>query len=203
MMGGVNLLAIPQVQTELKMTPEQIAKVSAKQQEVRDALRGLGPAGGGQGTPEAMQAMMAKRQEVQTRAVAGILDAAQQKRFRQIELQQQGPLALAVRKDAADELKLTEDQKKSIAAIQKQTDDEMRAARQGANFQNMTPEERTAMTVKTQAIQKASGDKIVALLTEPQKAQWKAMLGLPFKLPAMGGQRGGRAAAPAPPPAAL
>ncbi|MES2465372.1 MAG: hypothetical protein V4671_32800 [Armatimonadota bacterium] len=202
MMGGVMLLSIPQVQTELKMTPPQVFKVSGKQQEVREAMRGLGGGGGGgRPTPEEMQMMMVKRQEIQSKAVASLLDATQLKRFRQIELQQEGPLALATRKDAADELKLTEDQKKGIAAIQKQTNDDMQAARQGGNPQNMTPEERTALTAKTQAIQKASADKIVALLTEPQKAQWKTMLGEPFKMPAMGGQGGRQRAEPAPAPA--
>ena len=49
--GGLQMLRIPTVQTELKMTPEQIGKIDAKQAEVRQSMQGLGGGGGGQLSP--------------------------------------------------------------------------------------------------------------------------------------------------------
>ena len=112
--GGLVLLNIPEVQTELKMTPEQIGKVQPKQQEVRDAQRQImQDAGGPQEiqnlSPEDRQKLFAKIQGIQQKAVSEILDATQMKRFHQLELQQAGPMAF-MRKDVADELKLTKEE---------------------------------------------------------------------------------------------
>jgi Membrane protease subunits, stomatin/prohibitin homologs len=191
--GGVQMLRIPEVQKELKMTPEQVGKLDAKQDEVRQAMQGLGGGNPAQLSPEERQKRADKVQEIQTKAVASILDAEQMKRYRQLELQQQGPAALA-RADVAAELKLTDEQKKKIADAQRQGDEDRRAAGQGANFQSMSQEERTKWMAKMQDIQKATGDKILAILTEEQKAQWKGMLGAPFTFPAPtfgGGRRPG------------
>ena len=185
--GGLGMLLIAEVQREIKMTPEQIAKVEAKQQEVRDAFQAAFPGGGGGGgaqiTPEERQKRAAKQQELQSKAVGEILDATQLTRFRQLELQQQGALALA-RKEVATELKLTEDQIKQIAGIQSQLDTDRRAAFQGVDFQNMSDEERTKLMTKMQDLQKAAGAKVAALLTEAQATQWKTMQGTPFTFPA-------------------
>jgi peroxiredoxin len=71
----------------------------------------------------------------------------------------------------------------------------------------MSPEERGALMARMQQSQKATGEKITAVLTDAQKAQWKEMLGAPFTFPAFGGPRpgpqaGGPGAAPEPPAAA-
>lgn len=181
--GGLQMLRIPTVQTEIKMTPEQIGKLDAKQAEVRQSMQGLGGGGGGQLSPEERQQRMEKVQEIQTKAVNDILDPTQQKRFRQLELQQQGPSALA-RKDVATELKLTDEQIKKIADLQRQADEDRRSAIQGVDFQSMTPEDRDKLMTKMQDIQKASGAKMAALLTEAQQTQWKDMQGTPFTFPA-------------------
>jgi hypothetical protein len=183
---------LPAVQTELKMTPEQIGKLDAKQAEVRQSMQGLG--GFGQLSAEERQQRMEKVQEIQTKAVNDLLDTTQQKRFRQLELQQQGPSALA-RKDVATELKLTEDQMKKIADLQRQADEERRAAMQGVDFQSMTPDDRDKLMTKMQDIQKATGAKMAALLTEAQQTQWKDMQGVPFTFPAPAGAAARPAAA--------
>jgi hypothetical protein len=194
--GGLLMLRLAEVQKELKMTPEQVGKLDAKQAEVRQSMQ---DAFQGSGNPAEMSAadrqkLMDKMQAIQSKAVADLLDATQQKRFRQLELQQQGPSAIAARKDVADELKLTEDQKKQIAEIQAKADADNRAAMQGVDFQSMTQEDRVRMMTKRQDIQKTAGEKIAALLTEAQKAQWKEMLGAPFTFPpAVPGRRPGGA----------
>lgn len=178
--GGLQLLRIEEVQKELKMTPEQVAKLDAKQQEVRTATQAARGANFQQQSPEERAKANEKIREIQTKAVNEILDATQQKRFRQLELQQAGPSAVT-RKDVADELKLTEEQVTKIREIQTKMQEETRAARQGVDFQDA--DARTKMTEKVQEIQKTSGEKVVALLTDKQKEQWKGMLGESFKFP--------------------
>jgi hypothetical protein len=102
--GGLGLLRMPEVQRELNMTPAQIGKIEEKQREVREAMQAMFPGGGGgfgQLSTEERRALTTRMQEAQTKAVNAILDATQQKRFRQLELQQQGPLAIATRNDVA------------------------------------------------------------------------------------------------------
>ena len=177
--GGLQMLRLPEVQRELKLTPEQISLIDVKQKETRDAMQALYPNGFGQMTPEERQQRMAKTQELQDKAVADILGL----RFRQLELQQQGPVAIA-RKSVADELTLTADQQKQVADLQTQANADRRAAMQGVDFQNMSADDRQKMMTKMMDIQKATGDKILALLTDAQKTQWKAMQGAPFTFPA-------------------
>ncbi len=177
--GGLQMLRLPEVQKELKLTPEQIALIDVKQQEVRDAVQALYPGGFGQMTPEERQQRMAKTQDLQDKAVADILGL----RFHQLELQQQGPVAIT-RKSVADELKLTADQQKQVADIQTQTNSDRRAAMQGMNFQNMSDDDRQKLRTKMQDTQKAESDKLLAVLTDAQKTQWKAMQGTPFTFPA-------------------
>lgn len=179
--GGLGMLRVKEVQEELKMTQPQIDKVDAKQQEVQQAIQTLVQnAGGFQNmSPEDRQKLMPKMQEIQTKAVADILDTKQQKRFHQLELQQQGAMAIS-RPEVSKELALTDDQKTKIKDIQQAQQDKMREIFQGAGQGG----DRAAMMQQMQALQKAAGDKITALLTDAQKAQWKAMQGDAFKFPA-------------------
>lgn len=177
--GGLQMLRLPEVQRELKLTPEQISMIDVKQQEVRDAMQALYPGGFGQMTPEERQQRMAKAQELQDKAVFEIMGL----RFRQLELQQQGPVAIT-RKTVADELKLTDAQQKQVADLQTQANADRRAAMQGVDYQNMSDTDRQALVAKMWDMQKSEGDKILALLTDTQKTQWKAMQGTPFTFPA-------------------
>lgn len=183
--GGLQLLRIPEVQKELKMTQEQIDKIAAKQQEVQQAMQELRQGGGGgqQLSAEERAKRNEQIQEIQKKAVSGILDATQMKRFHQLELQQQGPVALT-RKDVASEMKLSEEQTTKIREIQTKMNEDLRAARPGGGGgQQLSAEERAQMQAKTQEIQKAANEKIVALLTDAQKTQWKEMTGEEFKFP--------------------
>jgi hypothetical protein len=190
--GGLALLRTPEVQKELKMTPEQISKVDAKQQEVGEAMQQLFQSAGNPQdmTAEERAKFQARVQEVQAKAVNDILtDEAQRKRFRQLELQQQGGNALT-RKEVADELKLTDDQKKKIGDLQQEANQARRDAMQG--IRDMSPEERQKAMAKLQDMQKATTEKQVGVLTDAQKAQWKEMQGAAFTFPPVqfgGGRR--------------
>lgn len=208
--GSMGLLRMEAVQTELKMTDAQKAKLDAKQQEMQQAMQELRPQGGGQPDPAEFQKMFQKIQELNDKAVADILDTTQLKRFHQLELQQavqQGGggfggfggrrggggagapgggqnLGVFGRKGVAEALNLTDKQKADIAKIQDEAGQQVRDAMQGFDFQNASPEERQKMNEGRQKIQKDALDKSMAVLTDAQKTTWKGLLGEPFKFPA-------------------
>jgi hypothetical protein len=191
--GGLGLLGIPEVQKELKMTQPQIDKVPTKQQEVRSQMQDLFQNGGGQNaSPEERQQMFAKVQGIQEKAVEDILTNDQLKRYHQLELQQQfqmmGPAAL-MRKDIAEKLKLTDDQRSKLGAIQEDVQSQMRDMFQNGGGQNASPEDRQQMMSKLQTIRKTANEKAIAVLTDDQQKQWKEMQGAPFTFPAFGQRR--------------
>lgn len=200
--GGLGLLRNASVQEELKMTQPQIQKMEAKQQEMRQARQQAFQNGGGQAPgqaqgeadPQARRAMMQKMQEEQQKAIADILDNVQLHRFKQIELQIQGPSALT-RKEVQDQLQITDAQKQQIQSIRQEDQTQMRNMRQGVDMRSMSDADRQQFMAKMQAARKASGDKYLGILTAAQKAQWKKLLGAPFKLVLP--QRGGAPSASA------
>ena len=188
--GGMMMLNMPEVQKELKMTPDQIDKVKAKQADVQAATQAImEKAGGPQAlrdmTPEDRAKLTADMQEVQTKAVKEVLDETQMKRFHQLELQQAGPRAFTM-PEVKKALDITDEQTTKMAAIQTEQMQAMRAAMQGIDFQNMTAEDRAAMQKKNAEMQKATLEKTMAVLTPEQTKKWKEMTGEPFKFPAMG-----------------
>jgi Spy/CpxP family protein refolding chaperone len=178
MRGGANLLRRPEVQTDLKLTDDQKSKIETMLNQLREERQGafqdLRDA-----TPEERQKVLDKWQADETKRVNGILNADQQKRFRQIGLQQAGPMALT-RSDVADELKLTDDQKKKVQEIVNAQNEQMRSIFQDAGG------DRDAARTKMEALRKDTNDKITALLSEEQKTKWKEMQGTPLTLAPLG-----------------
>jgi len=188
-MGGLTILRDEKVQTELKMTPDQIAKIETKQQEVQGKMRDLMQSAGDfqSMTPEDRAKLMEKGQEINEAAVKDILTNDQLPRFHQLELQQSvqmmGPAALA-RKDVAEKLKLTDDQKAKLKDINTQMMTDSQQARQDQDFQKMTE------------IRRGANEKALAVLTDDQRATFKDMLGAKFEFTPRGGRRGGAGGAP-------
>jgi Spy/CpxP family protein refolding chaperone len=172
--GGAQLLRRPEVQAELKLTDDQKTKVTEMLQKLRESqqarFQDLRDA-----SPEERQKVMADMQAEQMKQVNAILNTDQQKRFKEISLQQQGYSALA-QPAVADELKLTDDQKSKLKDILQKQQESMREIFQSAGG------DRAAAQEKMQTLRKETDDKIAALLTDDQKNNWKAMLGGPFKL---------------------
>ena len=190
--GGPDMLRIPEVQKELNLTPEEISKLEAAQDQVRGDQRAvMEKTGGGAPTPEQRAAL----RDIQEKALAGILDPAQMVRYHQLELQQQGSAAFD-RPDVASALGLTAEQQAQVAAVLKQAGESRRAGAPAGGFQDLSPEERAAMRSKMEEARKATDEKLMALLTDGQKAKWKDLLGAPFTFPRpaggrLGGRRGG------------
>ena len=184
--AGLSLLRIPEVQVELKLTDAQIAKAQAKQDEVNNATQEIRQSAGNPRdlSDEDRQKMNAKIQAVTDKALAEVLDENQIKRYKQLVLQREGPMA-ASRKDVADALKLTEDQRKQIAAIQQGVRQAMMESFQSAgNPRELSDEDRQKLMAKMQENQTKAGEKVLALFTDAQKATWKELTGAPFKFPA-------------------
>ena len=185
--GGLSLLAVPEIQKELKMTPEQIEKAKTKQADMRQVVMEIRQQAGEfrELSPEDQQKVIEKIQAAQKKAVGEVLNADQQKRMTQLELQQQGTRAFG-RKEVVEALKITDEQKDQLQKIQEAAGQAMREAMQGIDFQNMTDEDRTKMRTTMETNQKATTEKSMGVLTEDQKKKWKEMTGEPFKFPPMG-----------------
>lgn len=170
MMAGPRLLLNPQVQAELKMTEEQVAKV-------REALGGPGGPGGRGGDPQQREQMRLE----QEKKIKEILSAEQFKRYQEISLQQEGPAALA-RKEIADKVGLSDSQREKINAILEEQRATMRDMFQGGGGGG----DRQAMMETMQKVREETNAKLLAVLTSEQKKTWESMLGKPFQF-----QRGG------------
>ncbi len=184
-MAGPRLLLNPQVQAELKMTEDQIAKV-------REALGGAGGPGGrggfggggagggggfGGGDPQQREQLRLE----QEKKIKEILSAEQFKRYQEISLQQEGPAAFA-RKEVADKLGLSDSQRQKVNAILEEQRATMRDMFQGGGGGG----DRQAMMETMQKLREETNAKLLAVLTAEQKKAWEGMLGKPFQF-----QRGG------------
>lgn len=180
--GGLMMLRSADVQKELKMTQPQIEKLDAKQQEVFQAMQDARQGIDFQNmTDEQRQAFQKKMGDIQTKAVTDVLDTTQQKRFHQLELQQQGGNALLRNKEVAEAIKVTDDQKSKLQAIQQAAQEEMRNNRPDFSGGQPSPEEMQKFMTKMQEMQKATNEKMLAVLTPVQLAKWKELTGEPFK----------------------
>jgi Spy/CpxP family protein refolding chaperone len=197
--AGLGMLRIPEVQQELKMTQDQISKIDDEQQTVRDGMQDIFQNAGGNPqdmTPAQRADMASKIQALNDKAVGDILtDPAQLKRYHELALQRQGAAALA-QKAVQDQLNLTDDQRKQITDIQAKGQADQQAAIQAAGgfqaFGSMSDDDRAKFRDKMTSIQNDTNTKLLAVLTDAQKAQWKTMQGAPFTFPAGGGFGGGR-----------
>jgi Spy/CpxP family protein refolding chaperone len=170
--GAGLLLRNASVQKELKLTDAQKEKLTAALDKVRDKykddiakFRDL--------SEEERRDLGKKMSEDTNKAVAGILDAKQRKRFKQIELQQGGIMAFA-NPEVQKELKLTDEQKKQLREIAEEQGKKMRELFQGG-FNEETRKKMAELRKETQ-------EKTDKVLTAEQKKTWKEMTGEPFQV---------------------
>ena len=165
----------------LKLTDDQQTQIAAIQKDfaaTRKSLMPPPPPGGPQGErpdPQAMRANMEKMRTAETKAENDIkaLLTDDQKEALPALLKEVGDLqAAGIPTEILGTLKLTSAQKTKILAINKSQQETMRsemdAARQSGDF--------SGMREKMQTMQKATHDKVMAVLTETQKqaiADWE------------------------------
>lgn len=167
--SALGLVYRPEVQRELKLTEEQKTRLQQPGQEelrkVCDFFRGLRSVPKTEWTKQSTEFCAAQQQKL-----AGVLDAGQQKRLRQIALQQEGFFAVA-RPEVASELKLTPKQTARVQAILREFGEWYRSA----------PKEE--MVQRLQERQRQATDAIAGVLMDEQRKQWELLIGERFSLP--------------------
>lgn len=166
-MGGMMLMS-SELQKELKITAAQKSSLEKIMKEMRAQPRD-------KVTRESMQ-------KYQTRMM-GVLSASQKARLKQIELQARGGSAL-LDPDIQKQLGITAAQKSKLKALQDKFRKENMAKFEAARKANK-PMDFSAM----QKQRKAEDAKLMAVLSQAQKAKWKAMTGKPFDMPMRGPRR--------------
>jgi Spy/CpxP family protein refolding chaperone len=166
-MSPIMLLSQKPVQEELKLTEEQVKKVTELSAKQREAFTGFADL--------SQEERGKKFQELNSqneKAVAEILKPDQSKRLKEISLQAQGPRAFA-NPEVANALGITDEQKAKLRSIQEENAQEAQKLRQ-AGASEEAQQKRAELT-------KATNDKMLAVLTPEQKTKWKEMTGEPFK----------------------
>ena len=172
--GKAMLLMNPDVQQELKLSEDQIAKVKELSQSVFEKLKDKLKDTPKDQLREKLAEVAKAIGEETDKAMKDLLKPEQTKRMRQLELQQRGYEAFTdaeVQKD----LKLDDDQKEKIKIL---TDDARKDL--GELFQGAKGDPKEAMT-KIQALRKDTLEKVMATLKEDQKKAWTALTGEPFE----------------------
>jgi hypothetical protein len=168
----IDLAALPDVETALKLTDDQKTKVADLSEEFADERRGgFGGGGGGGGFSEEARAARAKLNADYAAKLNEMLEEPQQKRLQEIYVQVNGTPVLL--DDAiATALKITDEQKDDLNAALADQRQAMMDAFQ--DFRDMTDEERTEAQAK---LNKERDDALLAVLSDDQKAQFEAMKG--------------------------
>jgi Spy/CpxP family protein refolding chaperone len=178
--GGLLLLANESVQKELKITDEQKTKIKefadAQQAKMREFFQG------GQPDREKMAEAMREGREKSEKFVKETLNADQQKRYKQITLQQAGMAAFAT-EDVQKQLKFTDDQKDKLKSLGEEMRKDMTDL--GRGFDQETMQKRRTIT-------KEYNTKAMETLTDEQKKAWKEMTGEPFEIRMDAGRGGDR-----------
>jgi Spy/CpxP family protein refolding chaperone len=185
----VSLLTQKSVQDELKLSDDQVKKIS----ELAATRRGTGR-GGQNLSQEERQKRQEERSKANEKALAEILKPDQLKRAKQISWQQQSAQAVSD-PEFATALKLTDEQKDKIKTIQADARQEGGQALQRGGNQDEARKRREALRKETQ-------ERMMSVLTADQKAKWKELMGEPFKgeITRPGGRGGNRAGRGSTPP---
>jgi Spy/CpxP family protein refolding chaperone len=196
----VALLAMEEVQAELKLTDEQKAKL----REVRSELGGGPGAGGNRGNfrdmsrEERQKQMEELRKQMEERAkkaeelVKGVLTPEQSTRLGELRIQREGIQAFT-RSEVVAALMLTDAQKEAVLEILESA--RPQRGQGGGQGRNADPEAFRKVMEELQEKRKKAQADIEAILTDTQKAEWTKLHGAMFDFPERpAGGRGGRGA---------
>jgi Spy/CpxP family protein refolding chaperone len=186
----LGLLRVEQVQKELKLSEDQVAKVNEVTEKLREAMR---EQYAGLRDIEDMQERRAKMTELSDqfdRKARGelreVLSREQMMRLFQIRLQVRGAVYALTNSRIADRLKLSDEQKKKAAELDKATQDKITEAYSALS--NLSQEERrekmAELREKITKLREDAEQKAVGLLTAEQKEAFEKMKGEKFELPA-------------------
>ena len=186
----LGLLRMEQVQKELKLTEDQISKVSEINEKLRAEMR---EQYAGLRDIEDMQERRAKMTELSNQfdgkargELREVLSREQIMRLYQIRLQVRGTLDALNNRWIAGRLELTDEQKKKAAELDKATQDKVTEAY--APLRDLSREERrekmSELREKITKLREEVEKKALGLLTAEQKEALEKMKGEKFELPA-------------------
>ncbi len=180
--GPAQLLAIPEVLTEIKATDDEKAAVAKITDKYKDDIAAA------RTNMDRQKATDLQKQENDdiVKAIPDIFKPDQVKRLNQLIVQRES-LQAFTKDDVATALKLTDDQKKSIKSTVDDLQKDSQDLFQGAQG------DRTKMAeirTKIQTMNKDALDKVVNGLTDDQKKEWKELTGEKFDFPAPMRRRG-------------
>jgi Spy/CpxP family protein refolding chaperone len=183
--GGGMLLGNKSVREELKVTEEQGTKLdalSSQLQKERDSkLEGVSSK---EERAEKIRELAPAQNAALQKGLNEILKPEQVARFEQIQVQTAGAAAFALPR-VQEKLKLTDDQKSKIRAIEEEAGQSVREIFQSAQG------DREGAQKKFAELRKETLGKATAVLTDSQKATWKELTGAPFELKVDPNARGG------------
>ena len=192
--GGAGAMLMQKaVQDELKITEEQLTKVQAVGTKVREKF--ADDFGRMQDmSQDERTALMKKVGDETTKEIASILTPDQQKRFKQLELQNAGPMAFLNNEELTKALNLTDEQKEKVKTIADDyTKDAAafggRGGRRGAGGAGgggggrgaFDPAAMEDNFKKREALRKEAVAKDVAVLNADQKKTYESMTGKAFE----------------------
>jgi hypothetical protein len=180
-LGGPFIVFRDKVQEELKLSDDQKQKLLQEfpnhvqaTMKVFEKIKDLQP-------PERekeMQQHRRKSDEKLSAVLKDVLNAGQQERLLQLQLQQAGAFALLGQHEAFVPLKITDEQRRQfmevVQEMHKKIEPVIKEVEKGGKPEEIRP--------RVMKIRKEHEAKIEELLTEKQKKQWKDLLGKPFDL---------------------
>lgn len=185
----------PDVQKELKLSPDTIKKLGeiqiGMQTQMREKFQEM-QQGGGEFNQEAMQKMVQDLMKDTEKKQMALLDDSQKKRLHEVAIQIAGNAAI-LREDVQKDLGLTDDQKNQIKKAQDKNQSEM----QGLIEQMRNGElDREELMPKMQKLRESLSEDLGKVLTDANKAKLKELGGAEFKFdkdwrPQMGRPGGG------------
>ena len=209
--GGLagSIARVKALQEELKVDADQVEKLTSALNKAREEARDLNQKLFNRDTPAEERAEISKKiRDINEKAVSSALKPEQVKRLNQIENQQAG-LNLFTRPDVIEKLKITDEQKEKITAINRELAADRRELMgsaspgggnrgpganrgQGGRGQGgrgpggpgggMRPD--PEVTKKLESLQKEAIASAVKVLTDDQQTAYKDMTGEPFTMPA-------------------
>lgn len=178
------LLSSEQVQKELKLNDEQKSKVAEISKKIRAdmskeyaALREMTDRTKQRAK---MTELSEQRDQMARKALRGVLEREQVVRLYQIRMQTRGVVDSLGNEFVARRLKLTDEQKKKVAAIDKSAQE--KRSKLSAGSRDASQEERRKRSTERRTIGQKADEEALAVLTAEQKEGFEKMQGEKFEL---------------------
>ena len=196
-MGGrdslMGLLAMEQVQKELKLTAEQSAKVQEVVEKLRAEMREqLASLGESQDRQQRRAAMAKVRDQFDAKLREQLGDTVPREQMRRlygIRLQVRAVADSLASERLAERLKLTDEQRAKVAQIAK--DMEGKQSEVYSSMGDLNEDQRREAREKLLKIRSDADEKALGVLTSEQKAAFEEMKGAKIELPMQRGPRPG------------